>query len=115
MLRFFVSDREAGKKIEQILLNRYPEMGRNQFYKLLRKKDIRINGVKIGQNLPLSAGDEVQCFFDPKKHYRTVLKIKGFRCSPMKIMSPVLLKRSERISAQSSGFVTALTATPADW
>lgn len=74
MLKFKVSEREDGRRLERILLDRYPEIGRNQIYKLLRKKDIRVNGFKTGENIPLSVGDEVLCYVELKRHYKVIFE-----------------------------------------
>ena len=34
----------------------------NTFYKALRKKDIRINDVKVSENVTLNLGDEVKVY-----------------------------------------------------
>lgn len=74
MLQFKVSEKENGRKLDRIIQDRYPEIGRNQLFKLLRKKDIRVNKLKIGKNVPLFSGDEVQCYIEIRRHYKTVFE-----------------------------------------
>ena len=49
-------------KVSNLILNKYPMMSYNQVMKLLRNKDIKINGVRIKEDVKLNVGDEV-CFF----------------------------------------------------
>ena len=74
MLQFKVSEREDGRKLDRVIRDRYPDIGRNLLFKLLRKKDIRINGAKISENISLCAGDEVQCYVELRKHYKVVFE-----------------------------------------
>ena len=74
MLKFTVSGKENGRKLDRVIHDRYPEISRNQLYKLLRKKDIRVNGLKTRENLQLFSGDEVQCYMELKRHYKVVFE-----------------------------------------
>lgn len=74
MLQFKVSEKENGRKLDRVIQDRYPEIGRNQLFKLLRKKDIRVNKLKIGENIQLFSGDEVQCYIEIRRHYKTVFE-----------------------------------------
>ena len=47
----------------------YPQ-GSFAFAALLRAKDIRVNGVRTGKNMPLCAGDEVTYFTTPAQEAR---------------------------------------------
>ena len=47
----------------------YPQ-GSFAFSRLLREKDVRVNGEKIGRNIPLSAGDEVIYYTTPREEAR---------------------------------------------
>ena len=47
----------------------YPQ-GSFAFSRLLREKDVRVNGEKIGRNVPLSAGDEVTYYTSPREEAR---------------------------------------------
>ncbi len=74
MIKFTVSKKENGRKTDRVILSRYPEISRNQLFKLLRKKDIRINGLKISENIQLFTGDEVICYTEIMRHYKVVLE-----------------------------------------
>ena len=74
MVRFTVSKTEDGLTLDKVLYSRYPDLGRSLLFKLLRKKDIRINGSKIGQITVLHTGDEVIAFFDDIAHFTVIFE-----------------------------------------
>lgn len=59
MIEFTVAPSEDGMLLDRVLWKRYPDLPGGAFYKALRKKDIRIDGKRTGQNVPLSAGSQV--------------------------------------------------------
>lgn len=50
------------KKVSIYLQNKFNRLPKGMIYKALRNKDIRINGNKISEDLPLSAGDELTVY-----------------------------------------------------
>ena len=42
----------------------WPMMGLNRVRKLLREKQVRINGVRSGEGSTISAGDRITVFYD---------------------------------------------------
>lgn len=72
MIDFTVNEKEDNRMLDRVLHDRYPEMGRNTVFKLLRKKDIRINGVKTGRNCLLKSGDKVIAFYDIPAHFKVI-------------------------------------------
>ncbi|MBC7766256.1 MAG: RluA family pseudouridine synthase [Hyphomonadaceae bacterium] len=62
MQTIIVSDRFDQKKLDRFLLEQFPTLSFNAIQKALRKKDIRINGAKINQNVTLSEGDEIALY-----------------------------------------------------
>ncbi len=62
MIEFEVQKAEDGMPIDRILMKYYPELSKNHIYKALRKKDIRVDGKRITQNMPLSCGTKVTAY-----------------------------------------------------
>lgn len=62
MRKLIVEKKYNEKKLNTFLLDKFNGLTMNTIYKALRKKDIRINNVKINQNVILHTGDEVQIF-----------------------------------------------------
>lgn len=50
------------KKIVNYIKTCYPNVPESAIYKALRQKNIRINGVKISENLPVEVGDEISVY-----------------------------------------------------
>lgn len=59
MKTLIVTSKEDGKKLNTYLTSHFPHLRQNAFYKALRKKDIRINGKRIAENIVLHTNDEV--------------------------------------------------------
>ena len=59
MKTLIVTSKEDGKKLNTYLTSHFPHLRQNAFYKALRKKDIRINGKRITENIILHTNDEV--------------------------------------------------------
>ena len=59
MKKLIVTPKYNQKKLNQFLLESLPTLSNSLFYKTLRKKDIKINGKRINQNILVNEGDEV--------------------------------------------------------
>lgn len=59
-----------GKTTLRDLVDNNYAQGSFAFSRLLRDRDIRVNGEKTGRNLPLNAGDEVAVYTTPKEEAR---------------------------------------------
>ena len=62
MKKIIVNEKYNGKKLNTFLLNSIPNLSSNLLYKTLRKKDIKINGKRISENVTLYSGDEVSVY-----------------------------------------------------
>ncbi len=62
MRKIIVSKKYDKKYLNSFILNEFPNLNKNVLYKALRKKDIRINGVKISQNTLVHLGDEITLY-----------------------------------------------------
>ena len=59
MKKLIVNQKYSGKKLNIFLKNVLPPLSSNLFYKTLRKKDIKINGKRVSQNVNVFEGDEI--------------------------------------------------------
>ena len=62
MKRLVVENKDDGKKLSTYLTGIYPKLNINVVYKTLRKKDIKVNGKRINDNVILSAGDILEVY-----------------------------------------------------
>lgn len=62
MKKIIVTQKENGKKLNIVLQNRFNGISNALFYKTLRKRDIRINGVRVSQNVTVAEGDEISIY-----------------------------------------------------
>ena len=51
-----------GKNLNSYLLYKFPYLKQSTLYKALRKKDIRVNGIRVNSNITLHFSDEVKVF-----------------------------------------------------
>lgn len=59
MKKLIVNHKYDGKKLNTFLLAYIPNLSSTLFYKTLRKKDIKINGKRISENVTLHEKDEI--------------------------------------------------------
>ena len=59
MEKLEVNEKYNNKKLDKFVLDNLPYLSSSSFYKILRKKDIKINGKRVSQNVELNIGDEV--------------------------------------------------------
>ena len=57
-----INNKNDGKKLNTVLLNEFPALNINAVYKALRKKDIRINDVKVNDNVVVHSGDIIKVY-----------------------------------------------------
>ena len=62
MKEIIISKKENEKKLNSILLKRFPDLSLNTLNKALRKKDIRVNNIKISENIVLHENDKVTIY-----------------------------------------------------
>ena len=62
-MRSLVVDKKYdNKKLNTFILDSFPNLNINILYKALRKKDIKVNDVRVNSNITLNFGDEVKIF-----------------------------------------------------
>ena len=59
MKKLIVNEKYDGKKLNKFLLDNIENLSSNLLYKTLRKKDIKINGKRVSENVLIHLGDEV--------------------------------------------------------
>ena len=59
MKKLIVDKKFDNKKLNKFLQNMFPNLSTSLFYKTLRKKDIKINGKRISENLIVHENDEI--------------------------------------------------------
>lgn len=59
MKKLIVNKKYNEKKLNKFLLENIPNLSSNLFYKTLRKKDIKVNGKRVSQNLTVYEKDEI--------------------------------------------------------
>ena len=59
MKKLIVNQKYDGKKLNKFLLDCLPNLSSNLFYKTLRKKDIKINGKRVSENVTIHENDEI--------------------------------------------------------
>lgn len=57
-----VDNKNDGKKLNNFILNNFKNLNINILYKALRKKDIKVNGVRISNNIIIHKGDEIAIY-----------------------------------------------------
>lgn len=62
MKKLVVKEKYNNKKVNSVILDNFKDLNPNVLYKALRKKDIRINDVKISENQFVHTGDEVSIY-----------------------------------------------------
>ena len=70
MKTLIVNKKYDGKKLNTFLLDNFPNLNINTIYKTLRKKDIRINGEKISNNVILHNNDEISIYIPDNLLYK---------------------------------------------
>ena len=72
MKKLIVSEKYNDKKLNIFLMDSFDGLTLNTIYKALRKKDIRINNVRVNQNCSIHTGDEITVFINDEYLYKTI-------------------------------------------
>ena len=62
MRKIIVSEKYNNKKLNTFILDTFKSLNQNVLYKALRKKDIRINNIKVSENQVVHTGDEITIY-----------------------------------------------------
>jgi len=66
MINFTITKLQANKPILNVISELYPYISYTTFQKLLRKKDIKINGIRISDNIKANLNDIIEIYYDYK-------------------------------------------------
>ena len=59
MKKLIVNKKYNNKKLDKFLYDNIPTLSQNLYYKTLRKKDIKINGKRVSENVNVFENDEI--------------------------------------------------------
>ena len=62
MKKLIVNEKYNEKKLNKFLLDNIPNLSTNLLFKTLRKKDIKVNGKRVNDNITVFSGDEIQVY-----------------------------------------------------
>lgn len=71
MKKIIVNEKYDKKNLNTLLLDTFNGLTLNTIYKALRKKNIRINGVKVSENCIINEGDEITIYINDNFLYKT--------------------------------------------
>ena len=71
MKKIIVNKKYDKKKLNTFLLDNFNGLTLNTIYKALRKKDIRINNIKVNENCNLNEGDEITLYITDNFLYKS--------------------------------------------
>ena len=55
-------EKHAGKKIDKVIRDFFPNLTSGMLYKSLRKKDIKVNGFRVKEEYLVASGDKIEIF-----------------------------------------------------
>lgn len=62
MRKLIVKEKYNNKKLNNFILDSFPNLNKNALFKALRKKDIRVNNLKVSENVTIHTGDEISIY-----------------------------------------------------
>ena len=62
MRKIIVNEKYNNKKLNNFILDSFPNLNKNTLFKALRKKDIRVNGKRVSEDVTIYKGDEITIF-----------------------------------------------------
>ena len=62
MKNLIVNKKYDGKKLNNFILDSFPNLSKNTLFKALRKKDIRVNDKRVSDNVTIFENDEIKVF-----------------------------------------------------
>lgn len=82
MKSFKIKQNDAGQRLDRFLSKAMPELPKSMMFRLIRKKDIKLNGKRCENSAILSEGDEIRVYVKDavsaeKKHDMSFLRASG--------------------------------------
>lgn len=62
MRKLIVNEKYNNKKLNNFILDSFPSLNKNTLFKALRKKDIRINNIRVSSDTTIYTGDEISIY-----------------------------------------------------
>ena len=66
MITFQIEKQYSNSNILTVISNLYPQISYSTLCKLLRKKDIKVNGKRIGENIKVQLNDTIDIYYENK-------------------------------------------------
>ncbi len=66
MRNIIINENDSGQRIDRFILKMFPKLPKSMMYKMIKKKDIRINGRKCDISAKLMTGDTVSVYIHDK-------------------------------------------------
>ena len=105
MRELVVNKKYDGKKLNTFLLDSFDGLSMNSIYKALRKKDIRVNNVKIKDNIVINENDVVNVYISDEFLFKKINFNIVFEDDNI-----LVVNKSEGIEVVSSNSDTTLTS-----
>ena len=75
MKKFVINDNDSGQRIDKFVTKALPDLPKSMMYRLIRKKDIKINGKRCDIASRLNTGDIVTIYVKDGKTFREVVSL----------------------------------------
>ncbi|OPX45430.1 ribosomal large subunit pseudouridine synthase C [Ruminiclostridium hungatei] len=62
MRTVIAKEKHHGRKIDKVIRDFYPNLSSGMLFKALRKKDVKVNGIRIREDYPVAAGDIIEIY-----------------------------------------------------
>lgn len=87
MRKIIVNEKYNNKKLNTFILDNFKSLNQNILFKALRKKDIRVNNIKVSENVIVHTGDEITIYITdellfgkPKIDFKIVYEDENLIC-----------------------------------
>ena len=87
MKKLVVTEKYNNKKLNSFILDNFKSLNQNVLYKALRKKDIRVNNIKVSDNIIVHTGDEIAIYIvdellfgKPKINFKIIYEDNNIIC-----------------------------------
>ena len=75
MRKIIVTEKFDGKKLNSYLNFCFPNLNQNTFFKALRKKDIKINGIRVKENVTVYFKDKIEVYISDELLFGEKIKL----------------------------------------
>lgn len=108
MKKFLINENDSGQRIDKFISKALPQLPKSMMYRLIRKKDIKINGKRCEISSRLSAGDEVTVYVKDdvaaeKSHDMGFLKCPPELCAVYEDENILIVNKPAGLDSHSNG------------